>query len=59
MHRGMDPAANLMARVTRESMVLSFEDGFGITMTAIALGIVMVMLLRRPQASAAAPPGAH
>jgi DHA2 family multidrug resistance protein len=59
MHRGMDPAANLMGRVTRESMVLSFEDGFGITMTAIALGIFMVMLLRRPQAAAGIPADAH
>jgi len=59
MRRGMDPAANLMGRVTRESMVLSFEDGFGITMTAIALGIFMVMLLRRPQVAQGAPSGAH
>jgi len=59
MRRGMDPAATLMGRVTRESMVLSFEDGFGITMTAIALGIFMVMLLRRPHAAQGIPADAH
>jgi len=59
VQRGMDPAANLMGRVTRQSMVLSFEDGFGITMLAIALGIVMVMLLKRPQGAQAIPADAH
>ena len=44
---GMEPAAMLMGRVRSESMVMSFEDGFRITMTAIGLGIVMVMLLKR------------
>jgi len=58
MHRGMDPAANLMGRVTRQAMVLSFEDGFGITMVAIALGIVMVMLLKRPKPLRGAEPSA-
>jgi len=55
--RGMDPAATLMGRVTRESMVLSFEHGFQLTMLTIGLGIVMVMLLKRPQAVAGAPSG--
>jgi DHA2 family multidrug resistance protein len=61
--RGLDPAATLMGRVTRESMVLSFEGGFRMTMLAIGFGIVMVMLLARPGASATAtataPGGAH
>jgi DHA2 family multidrug resistance protein len=58
VRRGMDPAGTLMGRVVRESMVLSFNDGFRITMLAIALGIVMVMLLKRarPQGT---PGGAH
>jgi DHA2 family multidrug resistance protein len=59
LRRGMDPAGTLMGRVAREAMVLSFEDGFRITMLAIGLGIVMVMLLKRPQAAAGAPSGAH
>jgi DHA2 family multidrug resistance protein len=57
-HRGMDPAANLMGRVTRQAMVLSFEDGFGITMVAIALGIFMVMLLKRPKSLQGGEPSA-
>jgi MFS transporter, DHA2 family, multidrug resistance protein len=55
---GMDPPTMLAGRVLREAMVLSFEDGFRITMTAIGLGIVMVMLLKRP-APQGAPTGAH
>jgi len=55
---GVDPPAMLAGRVLREAMVLSFEDGFRITMTAIGLGIVMVMLLKRP-GPVGAPGGAH
>lgn len=55
---GLDPAAALMGRVTREAMVMSFEDGFRITMLAIGLGIVMVVLLKRSTAQGA-PSGAH
>ena len=55
---GMDPPTMLAGRVLREAMVLSFEDGFRITMTAIGLGIVMVFLLKRP-APQGAPSGAH
>jgi DHA2 family multidrug resistance protein len=55
---GIDPPTLLSVMVNREAMVLSFEDGFRITMTAIGLGIVMVMLLKRPGA-AEAPGGAH
>ncbi|HMG54685.1 MAG TPA: MFS transporter [Kofleriaceae bacterium] len=55
---GMDPPGALMRLVMRESMVLSFEDGFRMTMLAIGLGIVMVMLLKRPAAHGA-PGGAH
>jgi MFS transporter, DHA2 family, multidrug resistance protein len=59
LRRGMDPAATLLGRIARQAMVLSFEDGFRLTMLAIGLGIIMVMLLRRPQAAAGAPSGAH
>jgi MFS transporter, DHA2 family, multidrug resistance protein len=55
---GMDPAAVMMGRVTSEAMVMSFEDGFRITMLAIGLGIFMVMLLKRPRPQGA-PSGAH
>jgi MFS transporter, DHA2 family, multidrug resistance protein len=56
--RGMDPVATLMGRVTSESMVMSFEDGFRIAAVMIGLGIVMVMLLKRPRPQDA-PSGAH
>jgi DHA2 family multidrug resistance protein len=55
---GMAPAPALRQLVMREGNVLSFEDGFRITMTAIGLGIVMVMLLKRASAKGA-PGGAH
>ncbi|HEX4418679.1 MAG TPA: DHA2 family efflux MFS transporter permease subunit [Kofleriaceae bacterium] len=56
--RGMDPAAALFGRMTREAMVMSFEDGFRMTMTAIALGLFMVMLLKRPRPVPSAEPSA-
>ncbi len=40
-------------------MVVSFEDGFRITMLAIGLGIFMVLLLKRAKAAPGAPSGAH
>jgi DHA2 family multidrug resistance protein len=59
LRRGMDPLANLAGRVTREATVMSFEDGFRITMLAIGLGLFMVLLLRRARAAPGAPSGAH
>jgi MFS transporter, DHA2 family, multidrug resistance protein len=59
LRRGMDPAGTLMGRVARQAMVLSFEDGFRITTLAIGLGIIMVVLLKRPRAVSGAPSGAH
>ncbi|HET7505816.1 MAG TPA: DHA2 family efflux MFS transporter permease subunit [Kofleriaceae bacterium] len=59
LRRGMDPAATLAGRVAREAMVMSFEDGFRITMTSIGLGLLMVMLLKRARAAPGAPSGAH
>jgi DHA2 family multidrug resistance protein len=58
LRSGMDPAATLASRVMRESMVMSFEDGFRVTMLAIGLGIIMVMLLKRAVPHGA-PGGAH
>lgn len=58
LRSGMDPAAALMGRVISESTVMSFEDGFRITMLAIGSGIVMVTLLKRPRPQGA-PGGAH
>jgi DHA2 family multidrug resistance protein len=58
VRRGLDPVSTLMGRVTQQAMVLSFEDGFRITMTAIGLGIIMVVLLQRAKAQGA-PGGAH
>jgi DHA2 family multidrug resistance protein len=55
---GLDPAPVLAGRVMSQSQVLSFQDGFHITALAIGLGIIMVMLLKRP-ASQGAPSGAH
>ena len=59
VQRGLDPATMLVGRVTREAMVLSFEGGFRITMTAIGLGIFAVLVLGRAGPAAGAPSGAH
>ena len=58
--RGLDPAIVLSHRITTEAMVLSFNDGFRLTMASIGLGIVLTMLLKRPRPFAAAgAKGAH
>lgn len=59
MRRGMEPAGLMMRQVARESTVMSFEDGFRITMVAIGLGIIMVLLLKRPGVAPGAASGAH
>jgi DHA2 family multidrug resistance protein len=61
LHRGMDPALTLFNRVTQEAMVMSFEDGFRLTMGTIACGLFMIMLLKKPKppAADAEPSGAH
>jgi MFS transporter, DHA2 family, multidrug resistance protein len=56
--RGLDPLATLMGKVTSESMVMAFEDGFRIAAVTIGIGIFMVMLLKRPRPQDA-PGGAH
>ena len=56
---GFDPATMIAMRISRESMVLSFNDGFRLTMTAVGLGLIMVLLLKKAVAPAGAPSGAH
>ena len=58
LSQGRNPLGALQTTVSRESMVMSFEDGFRMTMLAIGLGIFMVMLLKRPVPQGA-PSGAH
>jgi len=55
---GLDPAVILGLRISRESMVLSFNDGFRLTMTAVGLGLVMVLILKKA-VRGEAPAGAH
>ena len=58
--RGFDPAGILAHRVTTEAMVLSFNDGFRLTMASIGLGLVTILLLKKPPArGGGAPSGAH
>ena len=55
---GLDPPTMLGVRITREAMVLSFNDGFRMTMMAIGLGLIMVLILKKAK-SGGAPGGAH
>jgi DHA2 family multidrug resistance protein len=48
----------LKLKVANQAMVLSFENGFRWTALAMALGVLLVLLLKRPQ-GAAAPADAH
>jgi DHA2 family multidrug resistance protein len=59
MRAGLDPVALLSHRISTEAMVLSFNDGFRLTMLSIGLGIVMVLLLKKAQAAGGAPGGGH
>jgi DHA2 family multidrug resistance protein len=56
LHRGIDPALSLFGKVTAQAMVMSFEDGFRLTMTTIACGLFMIVLLKKLKP---APPGAE
>lgn len=49
----------LKLKVANQAMVLSFENGFRWTALAMALGVVLVFLLKRPQQGGAAPVDAH
>ena len=49
---GLPGEAVLQRKVQLQSMVLSFNTGFALTMVAIVTGLVMVVLLKRPKASA-------
>jgi DHA2 family multidrug resistance protein len=44
----------LKLKVANQAMVLSFENGFRWTALAMALGVLLVLLLKRPQGGAAA-----
>jgi hypothetical protein len=48
----------LKLKVANQAMVLSFENGFRWTALAMALGVLLVFLLKRPQ-GAGAPVDAH
>jgi DHA2 family multidrug resistance protein len=48
----------LKLRVTTQAMVLSFENGFRYTALAMALGLALILLLKKPAAGAAVE-GAH
>ena len=39
----------LQLKVTKQAMILSFDDGFRVVAAAMALGIVLVLLLRKPK----------
>ena len=56
--RDLAATAMLKLKVTNQAMVLSFENGFRWTAFAMALGMLLVLVLRRPQPSAA-PVDAH
>jgi MFS transporter, DHA2 family, multidrug resistance protein len=43
------PDAILQRRISRQALVLSFEDGFRKTALAILIGLVLVLLVRRPR----------
>jgi hypothetical protein len=46
-------------KVTAQAIALSFSNGFRGTAFAMALGFILVALLRRPKPGAAAPVDAH
>jgi len=46
-------------KVTTQAMVLSFSNGFRWTAFTMALGFILVALLKRPKPGAAAPVDAH
>jgi len=49
----------LKLKVTTQAMVLSFENGFRWTAFAMALGFILILLLKKPKPGAAAPADAH
>jgi DHA2 family multidrug resistance protein len=49
----------LKLKVTTQAMVLSFENGFRWTAFAMALGFILVLILRKPKLGAAGPVDAH
>jgi DHA2 family multidrug resistance protein len=51
--------ATIYASLTKESLVMSFGDCFFWIATLFFIGAVLLIFVRRPNASAAAPEGAH
>jgi DHA2 family multidrug resistance protein len=49
----------LRLKVVNQAMVLSFENGFRWTAFAMGLGVLLVLVLKRPKRGAAAPADAH
>jgi len=49
----------LQMKVAKQAMVLSFDNGFRWTAFAMALGLFLVLLLKRPATAAAGPVDAH
>jgi DHA2 family multidrug resistance protein len=49
----------LKLKVTTQAMVLSFENGFRWTAFAMALGFILIAILKPPKPGAAAPVDAH
>ena len=49
----------LKLRVTTQAMVLSFENGFRFVAFVMGLGVLLVLVLKRPAPSAAPAPDAH
>ena len=52
------PEALLQLRVAGQSLVLSFQDGFRLAALAMLLGVLAVLVMKRPRAGASAA-GAH
>jgi MFS transporter, DHA2 family, multidrug resistance protein len=55
---GLPGEAVLHARTQVQALILSFEDGFRLAALAVGLGLVLVLLLRKPKGGSA-PAGAH
>jgi len=55
---GLSPEPILQARVVRQALVLSFEDGFRKTALVILCGLILVFLVRRPRGGVSVS-GAH
>jgi DHA2 family multidrug resistance protein len=57
--RDLVPESILKLKVTTQAMVLSFENGFRWTAFTMALGFILIALLKRPKPGVAPPVDAH